>query len=116
MSLSRGDVVLISFPFTDLTSVKVRPALVLSDKGYNTGGEDVIVSLVTSSIVRPSLFSFRIDLAHPDFPKSGFKVPSAIIADKIHTLHHSLIKRRLGFVSASTVKQVQDMVRHILFN
>ena len=41
MAYRQGDMVLVSFPFTDLTSSKRRPALVLSPDSFNAAGEDL---------------------------------------------------------------------------
>ena len=45
-----GKIVLIPFPFTDLTSSKVRPALIISEQ--NNRSEDVIVAFITSNILK----------------------------------------------------------------
>ncbi len=50
MAYRRGDIVLVSFPFTDLASSKRRPALVLSPDSFNTAGEDLVLAAVTSQI------------------------------------------------------------------
>lgn len=115
MNLDSGDTVLITFPFSDLSSVKVRPAVVLSSKRYNSNGEDIIVSLVTSNIARRGLFLVRVDSSHPQFISTGFKASSAIIVDKIHTLHSSLIKRRLGCVGSTVLTDIRQLLRDILF-
>jgi len=47
-SYRRGDIVLVSFPFTDLTSTKQRPALVLSPDFFNQLNEDLILAAITS--------------------------------------------------------------------
>ncbi|MYH11047.1 MAG: type II toxin-antitoxin system PemK/MazF family toxin, partial [Gemmatimonadales bacterium] len=46
----QGDIVLVSFPFTDLTSTKRRPALVLSPDSFNAAGVDLVLAAVTSNI------------------------------------------------------------------
>jgi mRNA interferase MazF len=51
LRLRRGDIVLVPFPFTDLTGQKVRPALVISP---DPPGEDVMVAFI-SSVVPPTL-------------------------------------------------------------
>ena len=48
MAYRQGDIVLVSFPFTDLTSSKRRPALVLSPDSFNAVGEDLVLAAVTS--------------------------------------------------------------------
>jgi len=46
----QGDILLIPIPFSDLSSSKKRPVLVLSKNDYNTKTEDIIVAAVTSNI------------------------------------------------------------------
>ena len=50
MAYRQGDIVLVSFPFTDLSSSKRRPALVLSPDSFNAAGEDLVLAAVTSHI------------------------------------------------------------------
>ncbi len=51
MSLVRGDIVLVSFPFTDLTARKVRPAVIVSP---DPQGLDVLVAFISSSTASAS--------------------------------------------------------------
>lgn len=47
---SQGDILLIPIPFTDLSSSKRRPVLVISNNEYNSRTDDIIVTAITSSI------------------------------------------------------------------
>ena len=49
---SFGDVVLVPFPFTDQTSSKRRPAVIVSSDAYHQRGPDVIVMAITSQVIR----------------------------------------------------------------
>jgi len=49
-NFKRGDIVLVPFPFTDLSSAKQRPALVVSSDALNAASEDVLVAAITSQI------------------------------------------------------------------
>ena len=59
--MKKGDVVLISFPFTDLTSVKVRPALVISNDSYNEVQDDIVLLLITSNVPRLSSDGYLLE-------------------------------------------------------
>ena len=50
ISYKRGDVVLVPFPFTDFSSSKQRPALVVSADGLNATRDDVLVAAITSQV------------------------------------------------------------------
>jgi mRNA interferase MazF len=58
----QGDIVLIPVPFTDLSSRKRRPAIVISSSAYNRSTTDVVIVAMTSSTAA-SPFSFRITSA-----------------------------------------------------
>ena len=46
----RGDVVLVAFPFTDLSTTKMRPAIVISSEKFNRKFNDIVVAAITSQI------------------------------------------------------------------
>jgi len=50
----RGDIVLVPFPFSNLTETKKRPAVVISSSAYNASTPDIVIMAVTSKIDRPT--------------------------------------------------------------
>ena len=108
MTLSRGDIVLVPFPFTDLTSVKVRPAIIISP---NHQKEDLIIAFI-SSVVPGKAGSAELLLTEtsPDFPVTGLKRASVFKMDKLLTLSRALIQRRLGHAPAP----LQDKLDRLL--
>ena len=44
----KWDIILVPFPFTDLTTVKKRPALIVSPDSYKKSGQDVVIAFLTS--------------------------------------------------------------------
>ena len=79
----KGKIVLIYFPFTDLTGRKLRPALVLYDSG-----SDVVVAFISSKIEKydPET-DILITKSHPKFHHTGLKTDSVLKLSKIATLH-----------------------------
>ena len=93
--LSRSDIVLVPFPFTDLSGRKVRPAVVV-----NTVGEDVLVAFISSVLSSStSPTEFVLEPSHPDFSTTGLKRAATFKLAKLVCLHRSLIQRKLGHVS-----------------
>ncbi len=82
MSCSRGDVVLLPIPFTDLSSSKVRPAVVV---GLGTFPGDLFVVPVTSQLT-------NADLILADWNGAGLNVPSGI-KGQICTVEQRLVRR-----------------------
>ena len=102
----RGQVVLIPFPFTDLKSHKVRPAVIVSPHPTKRG--DVIVAFISSVLpfndVEASAVIIKI--TDKEFRKTGLKVSSVFRMDKLVTLHLSLMVRQLGSVSSSLQRKL----------
>ena len=76
--LVKGDIVVLPFPFTDLTASKKRPALILSD----IKGPDYIMLQITSKNVKDS---YAIPLSDNDFQSGSLKQNSNIRPNKIFT-------------------------------
>jgi mRNA interferase MazF len=94
LTLSRGEIVLTRFPFTDLSGSKVRPALIVSPTPV---GRDVILAAI-SSVMRTALSptDLVISLGHPEFPSTGLRVDSVVRLHKLFTVEQGVIVRRLG--------------------
>ena len=67
----KGDVVVVPFPFSDLSQAKRRPALVMA----NLRGDDLILCQITSQAVKDS---YAVAIADADFAEGGLKQPSHI--------------------------------------
>lgn len=85
-----GSIVLVPFPFTDLTSAKVRPALIISKD--NQKMEDVIVCFISSKESSNKKHSIAIESTKD----TGLKVRSVVRFDKIATLNKRVILGELG--------------------
>ena len=88
----KGKIVLIPFPFTDLTATKLRPALVLYE-----GDRDIVLAFISSKIragTEPA--GVMVTTSYAGFPESGLKVDSVIRLDKIATVLKDLMIGELG--------------------
>lgn len=94
MALSKGDVVLVEFPFTDLSQTKLRPAIVLA---VSARFDEITLCFVSSQAV-DTLESneFALHPTDPEFAETGLRVASKIRVTRITTLNSLLIRRRLG--------------------
>src|SRR3989344_7119040 len=100
----RGDFVPVAFPFTDLTTTKMRPAVVVSSEKFNRKFNDVVAA-ITSQI--PRKISEEEFLLSPEDQKSaGLPKPSMVKLAKIVTLDQRLIRKNLGHISASTLSEI----------
>jgi len=108
--LKRGDVVLVPFPFTDLTTEKLRPAVIVSVDPQRI---DVIIAFISSVVSPEDLaetdYVLRQDDA--DFLKTGLKKTSTFRMRKLLTIERSRIIRRLGRVSPAIQKELDKRLR-----
>ncbi len=106
----KGKIVLVPFPFTDLTASKLRPALVLYE-----GDKDVIVAFISSKIPsEPSKADVLITKNHSAFKNAGLKVDSAIKLDKIATVLKDLIVGEIGELNEELRKEVNQKTKKVL--
>ena len=113
MSIYRQrDIVLVPFPFSDLSGHKVRPVLILSNDAYNQRAPDVLVCSMTSRmIVAPySVFINDADVEQP----GTLNHPGRIRADRISSLHQSLLIRRVARLKRSVFSQVVSEIDKLL--
>jgi len=97
----KGKIILIPFPFTDLSSIKLRPALVLHE-----GEKDVVVAFISSRTENPKPTDVIIDKNHPEFKQTGLKLSSVLKIDKIATLSKELIIGEIGEVGTKLKKEI----------
>ncbi len=104
--MQKGDIVLIPFPFTDLTGSKKRPALILVVDNL-----DVTVSFISTQLhcQEPT------DLLLQPNVTNGLKKPSLIRVSKIATIDKNLVIGKLGSIDSS---QIEDLNKKLiqLFN
>ncbi len=103
----KGAVILVPFPFTDLSGTKVRPAVIVSEKKI---GGDVIVVFITS---QTKLKEKHLVIVKPE-EGNGLKVPSRVICSKIATLDAKIVLGELGIVSDKVLSQIDQELRTVL--
>ena len=106
-SLSIGQVVLATFPFSDLANTKLRPCLILGKAGFN----DILLCQITSKQYGSKK---AIRLIKSDFSQGSLVVDSFIRPDKIATLDRSRIKRLLGKIDDRKLDEVKQRLKTIL--
>jgi mRNA interferase MazF len=99
-----GDVVLVPFPYSDLTGFKRRPALVVAsaDRG------DVVMCQITS---RAYADSSAIAIGDDSFTAGGLSRPSFVRAGKLFTGSASLVLKTLGTLDESTNHRIRESLR-----
>ncbi len=111
--MTKGKVVLVPFPFDDLSSSKVRPAICLTDPiGPH---RHVVLAFVTSRVPTSPLPSdLIISATDADFTATGLRVSSTLQIHRLMTVTTAVIRRELGRLPAAMQSEVDRRLR-VLF-
>lgn len=90
----QGEVILVPFPFSDQTTVKQRPAVIISSNEYNLSREDVIVAAITSVINIIWIGDYRLR----NWEEAGLAKPSVVKA-ALATIHKTILRRTIGILT-----------------
>jgi mRNA interferase MazF len=101
-----GDVVLIPFPYADLSTFKKRPALIVGEAEFN----NFILCQITS---KSSTGQRAILITDKDFTDGSLKLDSYVRPDKLFTIETSVIDKRLGKLSRSIIIDIKSSIRQI---
>ena len=94
-----GQVVSITFPFSDLASLKRRPALIVAIADFG----DIILCQITS---KPYSSSMPIELLSTDFAEGSLPVNSYIRPDKLFTAASSIVNTNYGIITSKKLSEV----------
>lgn len=106
--MKRGDIVLVRFPFSDYSSAKLRPALVISAIPEKEVCVAFISSVLPVELEKTDLLFAEDD---EDFIQSKLKKDSVFKMNKIAILDRSIVLGRLGYVSEKLQKKLDEKLR-----
>ncbi len=102
----KGDVVVIPFPFSNLSQTKRRPALVLSV----LHGEDMILCQITSKDVGDV---YTVTLLDGDFESGSLRQASNIRPNRLFTADINIVLYKVGHIKAIKIKEVLEIVKDL---
>lgn len=105
IQFNQGDILIVPFPFSDLSSIRQRPVLVLSKLIYNKNSEDIVTCGITSNL-KDSEYSVLIN--NEDILNGRLPVKSRIKVDKLFTLNQSIVKKRIGKIHQEKFNKVRQ--------
>ena len=108
MTLSKGDIVLVEFPFTDLSQTKLRPALVLrSNQPLN---EVTLCFISSQNVASLTPEEFALTTSDSEFSMTGLRVSSKVRVTRVTTLQERLVVRRLGKLGKQQIQPLNIMM------
>jgi len=111
-NIKRGDVVLVVFPNSNLTTAKTRPAIIVQADNLQTGLPQVVVAMITSRMIR-SIHPSRVLVMLNSIAgkQSGLLTDSVIMTDNLTTITTSAIYSVIGSLPTPEIDQA---LRHTL--
>lgn len=103
----KGDVVVVPFPFSDLTQSKRRPALVIAA----LEGDDVILCQITSKAIRDK---YAVSLDEKEFAVGSLKQASNIRPNRIFTADNHIILYRVGTLTTEKLSETVETIIEII--
>jgi len=105
-------IVLVPFPFDDLSGSKVRPAACLTHPIGEHG--HIIIAFITSKVLNTPLETDLIFQSNdPDFKLTGLRVSSTLQLHRLMTISSKILRRELGELSSSMQMQVEERLRKL---
>lgn len=103
---SKGQVIFVNFPFSNLKSSKVRPAVILAEAEFG----NVILCQVTS---KPYSSKVAIRIQTEDFARGTLTTTSYVRPDKIFTAETSIIQEIIGELNPEIIRRISQKIREL---
>ena len=104
----KGDIVVLPFPFSDLSNSKKRPAFVVAKLKSD---DDLILCQITS---QARFDDYSIVLSNADFKKGSLNLSSMIRPNRLFTADKSIILYKVGFLKEEKIKEVENELIKII--
>lgn len=101
------DIVLVPIPFTDLSSAKRRPVVVISNDAYNRQSADFVVAAMTSNLIETD---YGITITTKDLNVGALNRSSKIRCDRVYTLAQSIVVKRFGAINDATFDKIRKLL------
>ncbi|MFN9175892.1 MAG: type II toxin-antitoxin system PemK/MazF family toxin [Synechocystis sp.] len=109
VTLTGGSIILVTFPFSDLSQSKLRPAIVLA----NAGNQDWVLCQITSNSYADTS---AIEIREANFTNGSLRLTSYVRPGKLFTANRGLISRKIGDLKQDKFRQIIKAVVDLLMN
>lgn len=103
----KGEVVVVPFPFSDLSNSKKRPALVIKP----LIGDDIILCQITATNRRDQ---YSVSLSSSDFKSGTLNRPSTVRTDKIFTADSNIIIKSVGHLKMTKINEIVNKIINLI--
>lgn len=109
--ISQRDIVLISFPFSDMKSSKVRPVLVLSNDKYNRKFEDFIAVPLTTNVKSRD---YSVLITNKNLERGRLIIDSNAKIDRIFSINKNLVRMNIGKINKDTYTRIKTILADLI--
>lgn len=103
----KGEVIVIPFPFSDLTQAKRRPALIIAE----LEGDDLILCQITSQRIKDK---YAVEISDKDFETGGLRQPCNVRPNRIFTADSHIVLYRIGNLKKTKLNEIIEKVVEII--
>jgi mRNA interferase MazF len=111
LKVKQREIILIHFPFSDLTGAKVRPALVISNNPYNRTNLDTVVLAITSNL-SPHLYKVLLEVQ--DLESGSLPLKSAIRVDKPFSVLQTKVLKIQAKITVNKLEEVKLLINQLI--
>ena len=105
------EIVLVPFPYSDLSDTKRRPVLIVSNDDYNSRFPDVLICVITTNLHKDS---YSVALENSDLEIGMLPASSVIKTHKLFTIHQDKIIRKFSVIKEDSFDQVAAKIKDLI--
>ncbi len=109
--IEQRDIILVPFPFSDQSSRKVRPGIVISNNEFNKNSEDVLIVGVTSNL---SKGIYTLSLTSEDLDEGKLFTKCCIKSENLLKIDKDLIVKKIGVINKNTFTKIIKLILKII--
>lgn len=110
MTMQR-DIVLLSFPFSDLKTEKVRPTIVISNNSYNQKFEDIIVVPMTTNL---KLREYAVLITNKELESGRLITDSMVKVDRVFSVSKKIVRMKIGKVKLEVHEKIKTILLELI--
>ncbi|MBK7869517.1 MAG: type II toxin-antitoxin system PemK/MazF family toxin [Saprospiraceae bacterium] len=108
---NQREIVLVPFPYSDLSATKRRPVLIISNDDYNQRFDDILVCVITSNLYKDD---YSVELFNDDLEMGVLPENSVVKAHKLFTIHKSRVLRKFSLVKDVYFAKVTEKLKELI--
>ncbi len=109
--ISQREIILLSFPFSDLRTSKVRPAIVVSNDNYNSRFDDIIAVPLTTNL---KFRDYAFVITNKDLDQGRLIKDSNVKVDRIFSVDKKLVRFTIGRVNRNTHRKIKEIISELI--